>query len=158
MNPSSEMIGEFKVTQFNSNAEFAQLGDVTISTILRYFGGAKKAGAATEVLESDDPISAVVDFARQNRITQIFIGHSAHNTWRDRLFGDPVLRLIRAAEGTDNSFGPKVYLCSRYVLSPMCPGRTHRCMEPRVGVEPTTCRLLRKTHVVDSTGSFLRLA
>jgi hypothetical protein len=32
MNPSSELISEFKVTQFNNNAEFAQLGDVTIST------------------------------------------------------------------------------------------------------------------------------
>jgi hypothetical protein len=32
MNPSSELIGEFKVTQFNNNAEFSQLGDVTIST------------------------------------------------------------------------------------------------------------------------------
>lgn len=71
------------------------------ATIRRYFEAAKKAGAATEVLESDDPVSAIVDFARQKRITQIFIGHSAHNTWRDRLFGDPVLRLIRAAEGID---------------------------------------------------------
>ena len=32
MNPSSELISEFKVTQFNNNAEFAQMGDVTIST------------------------------------------------------------------------------------------------------------------------------
>src|SRR3981081_3961792 len=32
MNPSSELISEFKVTQFNKNAEFSQLGDVTIST------------------------------------------------------------------------------------------------------------------------------
>jgi hypothetical protein len=32
MNPSSELISEFKVTQFNNNAEFAQLGDVTITT------------------------------------------------------------------------------------------------------------------------------
>ena len=70
-------------------------------TIRRYFDAAKKAGATTEVLESNDPISAIVDFARQKRITQIFIGHSAHNSWRDRLFGDPVLRLIRAAEGID---------------------------------------------------------
>ncbi len=70
-------------------------------TIRRYFDAAKTAGAATEILESDDPISAIVDFARQKRITQIFIGHSAHNSWRDRLFGDPVLRLIRAAEGID---------------------------------------------------------
>jgi hypothetical protein len=32
MNPSSELIGELKVTQFNNNAEFSQLGDVTIIT------------------------------------------------------------------------------------------------------------------------------
>jgi hypothetical protein len=32
MNPSSELISEFKVAQFNNNAEFAQLGDVTITT------------------------------------------------------------------------------------------------------------------------------
>ena len=71
------------------------------ATIRRYFDAAKKAGAATEVLESNDPISAIVEYARQKRITQIFIGHSAQNTWRDHFFGDPVLRLIRAAEGID---------------------------------------------------------
>jgi two-component system, OmpR family, sensor histidine kinase KdpD len=70
-------------------------------TIRRYFEAAKKAGASTEVLESNDPISAIVEFARHKRITQIFIGHSARNSWRDRVFGDPVLRLIRAAEGID---------------------------------------------------------
>jgi two-component system, OmpR family, sensor histidine kinase KdpD len=71
------------------------------ATIRRYFDAAKKVGASTEVLESKDAISTIVAFAREKRITQIFIGHSARNTWRDRLFGDPVLRLIRAAEGID---------------------------------------------------------
>jgi len=70
-------------------------------TIRRYFDAAKKAGASTEVLESDDPISAIVEFAREKRITQIFIGHSDRNSWRDRFFGDPVLRLIRVADGID---------------------------------------------------------
>src|SRR6201987_2788804 len=32
MNPSSELISEFKVSQFNNSAEFAQLGDITISS------------------------------------------------------------------------------------------------------------------------------
>ena len=32
MNPSSELISEFKVAQFNNSAEFAQLGDITITT------------------------------------------------------------------------------------------------------------------------------
>ena len=69
--------------------------------IRRYLEAAGQAGATTEVLESDDPISAIVDFAREKRITQIFIANSDHNSWRDRIFGDPVLRLIRAADGID---------------------------------------------------------
>ena len=69
--------------------------------IRRYLEAAEKAGATTEVLESDDPISAIVDFAKEKRITQIFIGHSLHNSWRERFVGDPVLQLIRSAEGID---------------------------------------------------------
>lgn len=69
--------------------------------IRRYLQAAEEAGATTEILENDDPISAIVEFATQKRITQIFIGHSLHNSWRDRVFGDPVLRLIRAAQGID---------------------------------------------------------
>jgi two-component system, OmpR family, sensor histidine kinase KdpD len=69
--------------------------------IRRYLEAAEQAGASTEVLESDDPISAIVSFARQKRMTQIFIGNSNHSTWRERLFGDPVRRLIRAADGID---------------------------------------------------------
>jgi hypothetical protein len=50
MNPSSELISEFKVTQFNNNAEFAQLGDVTIST---KSGGDQFHGSAFEYLQND---------------------------------------------------------------------------------------------------------
>jgi two-component system, OmpR family, sensor histidine kinase KdpD len=62
---------------------------------------ARVAGATTELLESNDPIEAITEFARQKRITQIFIGHGSQLSWRERLFGDPVLRLIRATEGID---------------------------------------------------------
>ena len=50
MNPSSELISEFKVTQFNNNAEFAQLGDVTIST---KSGREQFHGSAFEYLQND---------------------------------------------------------------------------------------------------------
>ena len=50
MNPSSELISEFKVTQFNNNAEFAQLGDVTIST---KSGTERFHGSAFEYLQND---------------------------------------------------------------------------------------------------------
>jgi two-component system, OmpR family, sensor histidine kinase KdpD len=62
---------------------------------------ARNADAAIEVLESDDPIPAIIKFAREKRITQIFMGHGSHKNWRNRFFGDPVRRLIRAAEGMD---------------------------------------------------------
>jgi two-component system sensor histidine kinase KdpD len=72
-----------------------------------YLEAARKAGATTEVLESDDPITAIADLARQKRITQIFVGHSSHENWRGRFLGDPVLRLIRAAEGIDVRVFPR---------------------------------------------------
>ena len=50
MNPSTELIGEFKVTQFNNNAEFAQLGDVTIST---KSGTERFHGSAFEYAQND---------------------------------------------------------------------------------------------------------
>ena len=50
MNPSTELIGEFKVTQFNNNAEFAQVGDVTIST---KSGTDQFHGSAFEYMQND---------------------------------------------------------------------------------------------------------
>jgi two-component system sensor histidine kinase KdpD len=77
------------------------------ATIQKYFEVARKAGAVTEVLESDDPVTAILEFARAKRITQIFIGHSSHLTWRKRLLGDPVRRLIRQADGIDVRVFPR---------------------------------------------------
>jgi two-component system sensor histidine kinase KdpD len=63
-----------------------------------YLATAREAGATTAVLESSH---AIAEYARLKRITQIFIGRSSRKGWRDRIFGDPVLRLIRATEGLD---------------------------------------------------------
>jgi len=71
------------------------------AAIRTYLATAREAGATVEVLDSSDPTSAIVEFARHKCITQIFIGHSSRKSWQDRLFGDPVQKLIRAAEGID---------------------------------------------------------
>jgi two-component system, OmpR family, sensor histidine kinase KdpD len=71
------------------------------AAIESYLESAREGGATTEVVENDDPIEAITEFAREKRITQIFIGHGSRESWRDRLFGDPVLRLIRATDGID---------------------------------------------------------
>jgi two-component system sensor histidine kinase KdpD len=62
---------------------------------------AREAGARVDVLEADDPVEAIVQYARSHGVTQIFVGHSTKNDWRTRLWGTPVSRLIRAAEGLD---------------------------------------------------------
>jgi two-component system sensor histidine kinase KdpD len=62
---------------------------------------ARELGAGIHVLEGHDPARALVDFARRNGITQIFIGHSQRRGWWQRLRGNPVDRLIDLAEGMD---------------------------------------------------------
>ena len=62
---------------------------------------AREAGASVEILEGDDPVSAILDFARARRITQLFIGHSQRTGIGPRLLGNPVEKLIRRSRGMD---------------------------------------------------------
>jgi two-component system sensor histidine kinase KdpD len=77
-----------------SNADRAMLEEA--------LAGARSAGARSEVLAGEDPVEAVVPYARSHGVTQIFVGHSSTKRgWRTRLFGSPVNRLVRAARGMD---------------------------------------------------------
>jgi two-component system, OmpR family, sensor histidine kinase KdpD len=62
---------------------------------------ARAAGAHVEVLESDDPVEAIARYALSHGVTQIFVGHSLKKDWKTHLWGSPLSRLIRAAEGMD---------------------------------------------------------
>jgi len=62
---------------------------------------ARTLGAQVEVLEEEEWTAAVLRFAHEHRITQIFIHHSRNERWSERLFGSGVDRLIQAAEGID---------------------------------------------------------
>lgn len=62
---------------------------------------ARQNKAQIELLESEEPIDTIIDFARVRGITQIFIGHSTQETWWHRVRGNFVDRLIREAEGID---------------------------------------------------------
>ena len=62
---------------------------------------ARETGASVDVVEADDAVDSIVRYARSHGVTQIFVGHSMRNDWRTRLWGTPVSRLIRAAEGMD---------------------------------------------------------
>jgi two-component system sensor histidine kinase KdpD len=57
--------------------------------------------AHVEILEGKDPIETILEYAQKQGVTQIFVGHNLRRTWRARLGGTPLDRLIRDAEGID---------------------------------------------------------
>jgi two-component system sensor histidine kinase KdpD len=62
---------------------------------------ARDLGAQVETLNGLIPVDAIVKFAKEKGITQIFIGHTMREgAWR-RLWSDLIERLIRSAEGID---------------------------------------------------------
>ena len=62
---------------------------------------ARNAGAHVEILEGDDPIEAILEFARERGVTQVFVGHGQDSKWWHRWTGGPIGRLIRGAQGID---------------------------------------------------------
>ncbi len=63
---------------------------------------ARKLGAEVHVIEGSgtDPVAEIVHFAREQRITQVFIGHTQQSGWKF-WSQNPVDKLIREAEGMD---------------------------------------------------------
>jgi two-component system sensor histidine kinase KdpD len=62
---------------------------------------ARELGATIHVLDGKDAARTLVNFAKSNGVTQIFIGHSQRRGWWQQLRGNPVDRLIDLAEGID---------------------------------------------------------
>jgi two-component system sensor histidine kinase KdpD len=62
---------------------------------------ARAQDAHLDILEGRDPVDAILQYARREGITQMFVGHNLRRTWRTRLEGTPLDRLIRDAEGMD---------------------------------------------------------
>ena len=78
-------------------------GELTLNDNLEQ---ARKLGAEVHVLESRDPVEAIVRFAREHRITQIFIGHTLKRQllpWKKGV----VERIIEQAEGMDVRIFPQ---------------------------------------------------
>jgi K+-sensing histidine kinase KdpD len=62
---------------------------------------ARELGAQVEILSAFEAADAILRFARQKGITQIFVGHSTRDGIRRRIWGNFVERVIRLAEGID---------------------------------------------------------
>jgi two-component system sensor histidine kinase KdpD len=62
---------------------------------------ARAAEARIEILEGEEPVDAILDFARSEGITQLFIGHSQQSGFWPRIWGNPVDKLLRRSRGMD---------------------------------------------------------
>ena len=70
------------------------------SQLERNMGIARQMSAEIHCLHGQDFVSAILDFAREQRITQLFIGHSLREG-RKPFWRGPVDRLIDAADEFD---------------------------------------------------------
>ena len=61
---------------------------------------ARKLGAEVHILEGRDAMDEIIRFAHEQRVTQVYIGHSRQPPWKFWA-ENPVDRLIQAAEGMD---------------------------------------------------------
>ena len=68
---------------------------------------ARAAGARIEILDGEDPVDTILDFAKSRGITQLFIGHSQRSGLRPRIWVNPVDKLIRESEGMDVRIFPQ---------------------------------------------------
>lgn len=62
---------------------------------------ARASGAHVEILEGENPVSTLLDFARSRGITQLFVGHTQRSGLKTRLLGSPIDQLIRLSRGMD---------------------------------------------------------
>lgn len=78
--------------------ELTREAQETLDECLDY---ARKLGAEVQVLQTDrDPVDAILQYAREQRITQIFVSHGQRSRWKFWA-QDPVESVIKAAEGMD---------------------------------------------------------
>jgi two-component system, OmpR family, sensor histidine kinase KdpD len=62
---------------------------------------ARSAGARVEILEGEDLVETLLEFAKSQGVTQLFIGHSQRSGILPKIFGNPVDTLIRRSRGMD---------------------------------------------------------
>jgi two-component system, OmpR family, sensor histidine kinase KdpD len=62
---------------------------------------ARAAGAEIKILQGQDPVEVILEFARARGITELFIGHSRRSGFWSRIRGGRTVKLIRRSRGID---------------------------------------------------------
>ncbi len=95
--------GEFYAVYVRQNALSAE-DQVMLD---RNLALAETHNAQVKVIEGDDPMNAVLSFAREHGVTQIFIGHSLRRGPLQNFQRTPVERLVEGANGIDVRIFPQ---------------------------------------------------
>ena len=98
--------GKRNADRFHGDLTVAYVRQAEISTsdqdaLERNLAIARSAQARIEILDGQDPIETLLNYAHEHGITQIFVGHSTREQWWERFTGTPLDRLIRGAHDID---------------------------------------------------------
>jgi two-component system sensor histidine kinase KdpD len=77
------------------------LSQADAELIEKHLALARELGAKVHIVEASASVLAILEFARAHAVTQLFVGHSLQSRWRVLLFGNPLDRLIEAADAMD---------------------------------------------------------
>jgi len=98
--------GKRNADRFHGDLTVAYVRQPEISTsdrdaLERNLAIARAAQARIEILDGQDPIETLLNYAHEHGVTQIFVGHSTREQWWERFTGTPLDRLIRGAHDID---------------------------------------------------------
>lgn len=93
----SRFHGQLLAVYVKQPEELSRAAEEALEENLAY---ARKLGAEVHILEGRDAMGEIIRFAREQRVTQIFIGHTQQSAWKIWA-QNPVDRLIKASEGMD---------------------------------------------------------
>jgi two-component system sensor histidine kinase KdpD len=93
----SRFHGQLLAVYVKPPEELSRAADEALQENLAY---ARKLGAEIHLLQGRDPIGEIIRFAREQRVTQIFVGHTQQSAWKVWA-QNPIDRLIQASEGMD---------------------------------------------------------
>ena len=85
----------------NRDATLGQVSPETREAVERHLGFARNLRIHAEVVPASDVASGIVQFAREHAVTQIFMGRSISRSWKERLQGSTLQRVVRLARDTE---------------------------------------------------------
>jgi len=83
------------------DASLAGLSPDTREAVERHLGFARNLRIRTEVVPAGDVAAGIVQFAHDHDVTQIFMGRSVSQNWKERLQGSRLQRVVRLARDTE---------------------------------------------------------